>query len=343
MKKPVFCENDMIEKKPSGNIQIDVSVIIPLYNEEKYIEVCMDSLINQTFPIRKTEWIFVDGQSTDNTVKLIERCKTRDKYPIIILVNKKRKTPYGLNIAIKQARGKYIIRLDAHAKYADDYIEKCVYYLDTTDADNVGGYAVADAENKTGKLIAKILSSRFGVGNSNFRTDGKSGYVDTVPFGAFRREVFDKIGLFNTKLIRSEDNDINARIRANGGKVFLASDIKFTYYCRNTVAGLLKMGLQNGNALFPTVIRNHRAMSIRHFIPFAFLLSLLIMPILAAFFKPIGWLLAAEFIVYLSLDAYFSFSDNTVKDGFYSLLLYPLFHICYGVGSLLGVFGIKLY
>ena len=320
---------------------VTVSVIIPLYNEEKYVEKCIASLTEQTYPIQQMEWILVDGNSTDKTVEIIERYKA--SYPITLLHNEKRKTPYALNMAIGQAKGKYIIRMDAHASFAPDYIEKCVYYLDTTDADNVGGVAETRANGFVGGAISQMLSTKFGVGGSDFRVGEGDKYVDTVPFGAFRREVFDRVGLFNPKLLRSEDNDMNARIRASGGKIWLANDIRFQYYCRDTVSGILKMGMQNGNALFRTLRENPKAMSVRHFIPFAFLMSLIILPIISAFLPIVWFAFAAEIGIYMLLDLYFSFVNKTPKYGFITVWLYPLFHLCYGLGSLLGLLGATLY
>ena len=321
---------------------IRVSVIVPLYNEEKYIEKFILSLIGQTYPADKSEWILVDGNSTDRTVEIIHRYM--DEYPIVLLHNEKRKTPYALNMAIEQAKGEYIVRLDAHAEYYPDYIEKCVHYLDTTDADNVGGVAETSADGFVGQAISQMLSTKFGVGGSDFRTGNGNRYVDTVPFGAFRREVFERVGLFNTKLLRSEDNDMNARIRESGGKIWLAEDIRFRYFCRDTVKGILKMGLQNGNALFHTLRENPKAMSVRHFIPFGFLMSLIVLPLLSAFMPIFWWAFAAEMGLYLLLDVYFSFvSVEQKKCGWITLWLYPLFHIVYGIGSLLSMVIIKLY
>ena len=319
----------------------ETTVIIPVFNEERYIQKCLDSLVSQTYPADKYELLIYDGGSTDNTISIINRYS--DLLPIKLIENKDKLAAYALNAGIKRARGEYIIRLDAHARYATTYLEKCIYYLKTIDAENVGGIAITKGEGFIGTANAEILSSVFGVGNSNFRTNSASGYVDTVPFGAFKRYVFDKIGLFDIDLPRSEDNDINSRIRKAGYKVYLASDIQFEYYCRDTIKGLLSQGIKNGNALFLTLRKNPTAMSLRHFVPFVFALSLIIMPLLALKNTIFKWLFVTEIGLYGLLDIYFSFSKNSLSSSIYKFVMYPLFHITYGIGSIIGLFGIKLY
>ena len=320
-----------------------VSVILPLYNEERYVKTCIDSLAAQTYPLDKMEWILVDGNSTDKTVDIIKNYMTLGIYPIVLLDNEKKKTPYALNMGIQKARGKYIIRLDAHSYFYPDYIEKCVHYLDTTDADNVGGVAETEASNFVGKAIARMLSTKFGVGGAEFRLGSGNCYVDTVPFGAFRREVFESLGLFNPKLLRSEDNDMNSRIRENGGKIWLAEDIRVRYYCRESIGGILKMALQNGNALFFTIRENPKAMSLRHFIPFFFFLSLFALSVAICFIPFAKHFLAVELGLYMLINVFYSFIKKPAKYGVITIWLYPIFHIVYGAGSALSLLGISVY
>ena len=218
-----------------------ISIVMPLYNEEKYIRNCIESLLEQDYPLEKMEWLFVDGGSQDGTKAILE--EYRGQYPALIklLDNPHKTVPYAMNIGIRAAVGDYIIRLDAHAEYATDYFSKCVYYLQNTDADNVGGVIETKSSGRVGEAIASVVSSKFGVGNSQFRTNGSDGYVDTVPFGAFRREVFEKYGLYDERLTRNQDNEMNYRIRANGGKIYLSNDIELAYYSRDTIKGI------NGN------------------------------------------------------------------------------------------------
>lgn len=315
-----------------------ISVVMPIYNEEKYIENCIDSLLLQDYPQECMEWIFVDGMSSDRTRELIEAYIEKHPKLIKILSNPNKTVPYAMNIGIKEARGKYIIRLDAHADYNTDYISKCVYYLDTTDADNVGGVAETKSKGFVGNAIAKMLSSRFGVGNSEFRTNGESGYVDTVPFGAFRREVFEKWGGYNERLTRNQDNEMNYRIRKNGGKIYLSSDIKLSYYCRDSIKSISDMAVKNGMWNVITMKLCPGSMGVRHFIPLAFLLSLIILPITSIIYHPLWWLFAFEMTLYFALDCLCSAKQASgIKEFILLVLLFPIFHITYGVGSLEGV------
>ena len=318
-----------------------VSVVMPIYNEEKYIENCIESLLLQDFPKEKMEWIFVDGCSSDKTVKIVE--KYIEIYPgmISILENKNKTVPYAMNLGIKNACGKYIVRLDAHADYNKDYISKCVYYLDTTDADNVGGIAITKSKGFAGNAIAMMLSSKFGVGNSQFRINGVSGYVDTVPFGAFRKEVFEKWGGYDIRLTRNQDNEMNYRIRKNGGKIYLSDDIKFSYYCRDSISGIVDMAIKNGMWNIITMKLCPGSMGVRHFIPFLFLMSLIFLPLFSLFSSIFLYLLFAELILYFVLDILFSIkASSEIKYLPLVILLFPIFHITYGYGSLKGLFKI---
>lgn len=315
-----------------------ISIVIPVYNEEEYVEACIESILLQDYPENLVELIFVDGCSSDKTREIIE--KFVNKHPLLIRIydNPDKTVPYAMNIGINHSKGKYIIRLDAHAEYPKDYFSRCVFYLNTINADNVGGVVETKGKGFVGKAIAKILSSKFGVGNSQFRTDGKSGYVDTVPFGAFKREVFDKWGGFDERLTRNQDNEMNYRIRKNGGKIFLADDIRLSYYSRDSIGGLCDMAVKNGMWNIITMKLCPGAMSARHFIPLAFTASLIFLLVAHLFYAPFLSLLAAESALYLFLDFLFSLKlAGGGKEFLLLLLLFPVFHFTYGFGSLKGI------
>lgn len=320
--------------------ELKVSVIIPIRNEEKYIEKCIESILIQDFNKSEMEVIFIDGISEDNTVKIINHyINTYSHFKV--LSNQNKTTPCALNIGICNAKGKYIIRMDAHSEYPSNYISKCIYYIEHKEADNVGCLVETVGEGKIGKSIAYVLSSKFGVGNSKFRTNAKSGYVDTVPFGTFRKELFNKIGLFDERLERNQDSEFNNRIIKNGGKIYLFNEIKIIYHPRNTIKGLIKMAILNGKW---NVITNHYisgAMRLRHFIPLMFVLSLIIGCIISLFkIKYLMYLFIVELILYLFCDLVFSMKDwrQGIVQNLLSFIIFPVFHIAYGVGSLIGIF-----
>ena len=315
---------------------------MPVFNEAEYIDKCVQSLLTQDYALTSMEWIFVDGSSTDNTVQKLEGYQKQ--YPELIKIknNPNKIVPCAMNIGIAESKGKYVVRLDAHADYKTDYIAKCVYYLESSEADNVGGVAETKARGFCGNCIAKMLSSRFGVGNSEFRTNGKSGYVDTVPFGAFRREIFSNYGGYDERLVRNQDNELNYRIRKNGGKIFLSDDIHFSYYCRDSVKGISDMAKKNGMWNVITMKLCPGAMGMRHFVPLVFVLSIAGLSLSGFASGIFWWLLAVELGVYLSFGIFFSFRlADTVQEFFMILLLFPIFHVSYGIGSLKGI--IKLF
>lgn len=319
--------------------KIEVSVIIPVRNEEKYILRCFDSLMRQDYPFDKMEFIFVDGDSTDRTVEILKNMQEKTDVAMKILHNPEKIVSCAMNIGLEAAVGKYIVRLDAHAEYNKDYISKSIYWIEKTGADNVGGLADTKGNGFLGGAIAKVLSSKFGVGNSQFRTQGKSGYVDTVPFGTFRRDLFCSQGGYNEKLVRNEDNEINYRIRKRGGRIFMSDEIRFIYYCRDSFRGISTMARQNGIWNVITMKMCPGSMGIRHFIPLLFVLSIIVLGVLGVAF-PLFWsLLAAEITLYTVLDILFSIKQASNMREFFTLtILFPLFHVMYGIGSLIGIF-----
>lgn len=331
-----------------------ISVIVPTYNEERSIDECVSSMLAQDYPRERMEWFFVDGESTDATTSLL--CGYRESYPELIKIinNPHRTVPFAMNLGIRAARGEYIIRLDAHAAYAPDYFSSCVRVLERTGADNVGGVIETRARTDMGRSIAKMLSSPFGVGNSTFRTGGRDGYVDTVPFGAFRREVFERVGLYDERLTRNQDSELNYRIIKNGGRIYLSHEIRLAYYCRDTLRGITKMAYQNGKWNIITSRLCPGSMRLRHFVPCIFLLSLICLPAAAGIFAVLSpfiggvlsaWLsglagaaLGLELLAYLALDCLFSArAASDVREFLRLLYLHPAFHICYGAGSLAGI------
>lgn len=332
----------IIKDEDMSSPRKDISVIIPVRNEENSLEDCIQSILKQTYSALEMEVLFVDGCSEDQTPNIIERYRLQHPELFFYLKNPKKTAPCAMNIGIQKAKGKYIVRMDAHSSYAVDYIEQCVRCLKETGADNVGGVAVTEGKGYVGKAISLMLSSKFGVGNSAFRTFGEDGYVDTVPFGAFRREVFEKLGGYDERLTRNQDNEMNYRIRKNGGKIYLSNKIQLTYFCRNTIQGICKMAYQNGCWNVVTHYLCPGTMGIRHFVPLLFVLSLVLMMISHFVFDwgALDYLWEIEIVLYVLLDIIAS-GEKAWNHGWryfpFLMICFPLFHISYGVGSFSGL------
>jgi len=286
-----------------------VSVIIPCLNEEKYVKKCLDSLIEQDYPKDKIEILIIDGMSDDKTREIIqEYCQ---KYSFIKLLNNSKKfTPVGLNIGIKEAKGSRIIRMDTHATYEKDYISKCIKYLEEYKADNVGGVIKTLPSDNTliAKAIAFSLSHPFGVGNAYFRIGSKkTREVDTVFCGCYRKEIFEKIGLFNENLTRSQDIEFNLRLKKSGGKIFLIPDIKSCYYPLADLKSFLKKEFYRSGFWVTYPLRfKTRIFFLRHLVPLIFVSGLIGSGILAIFSPIFLKLFLLITIPYLLTNIYFS-------------------------------------
>jgi len=340
MKPIVVIEiNGRLVNMNNMNKKIDVTIIIPCRNEEKYIEGTIKSIINFKTNYNY-EVLFIDGMSTDKTREMI---KSYSNEKVKLILNKNKTVPYALNLGIKKAKGAVIMRLDAHASYPHDYVQKLVDKLYTSKADNVGGIWFTDVINKNKKSISivKVLSDSIGVGNSLFRTGAqKETEVDTVPFGCYKKDIFAKVGLFDVLLTRNQDIELNKRIKQSGGKIILVPSVHCTYYARETFKELAKNNFQNGlwNLLTVYYTKSFRSLSPRHFIPLIFLLSLLI-PIFLSFIN-INFILISVviFVLYFVVILYRSIKLNDSNTSFFNLLwAFITLHFSYGCGSIMGI------
>ena len=225
-----------------------VSVICPFYNEERYVRPCVESILRQDFPKTDMEVLFVDGMSTDGSRRLLDSYCSQ--YPFMkVLDNPDRIVPCAMNLAIAQSSGEFILRLDMHAAYETNYVSALVSRSEELNAANVGCPMQANVLHKTSVSLAirEVLCNRFGVGNATFRLGvDKVKEVDTVPFGCFLRSVFEKYGLYDVRLVRNQDIELNKRIVRNGGKIFIVPDTSCTYFAREKYSALAKNNFQNG-------------------------------------------------------------------------------------------------
>ena len=309
---------------------IQLSIIIPLHNEINYIDLLMQSVL-QNDGIDK-EIFLVDGGSTDGTIEKIERYEKQ--YPNITLVNNERQfVSYGFNKAFPLTKGKYITLMGAHAEYPMGFFNIGISFLESNECDVVGGPLKQLGKTLTGKAIAYCMSSKFGVGGTEFRTETKKMYVDSVAFAIYKREVFENTGLLDEDLIRNQDDELHYRINAAGYRILMVPEMSCNYYVRNSIK---KLFLQYfGYGLYKPLVLNKVKQSIRfrHIIPFLFVLYIISLPI--AIWFPI-WTI--PLLLYMIIDIYISFFNNlNLKEKFYCLIIFPTLHFAYGLGFLFGL------
>jgi glycosyltransferase involved in cell wall biosynthesis len=252
-----------------------VTVVMPVRNEAAFIAQSLGAVLGQDLPAERYEVIVSDGQSTDGTRDLVASLAGDREHPQVRVVDNPRRTaPAALNVAIAEARGDLIVRIDGHSEVPPDFLRRLVDLSRTTGAACVGGRVTTVGENETGRAIAAAQSSRFGVGGVAFRHADDAGPVDTVLFGAYRREVFDAIGPFDEELVRNQDDEFNLRLIRAGGVVWMDPSLTFLHFARPSYRALWRQYAGYGRYK-PMVMRKHRVVvSPRHLVPSAFVVAL---------------------------------------------------------------------
>ncbi|HLD94801.1 MAG TPA: glycosyltransferase family 2 protein [Anaerolineales bacterium] len=281
-----------------------VSIIIPCFNEEKTITRLLEAIHAQDFPRKDLEVVIADGLSTDGTRKRISEFQRQHKgLDIKVLDNNARTIPAALNLAIRTAKGESIIRLDAHCIPQPDYVSKSMAALEAGRGWNVGGVwdIQPSANGWIAESIAGAASHPLGVGDAFYRYTGRAGEVDTVPFGAFRRDLIDRIGGFDETLLSNEDYEFNTRIRKAGGKVWLDPTIRSIYFARPTLSQLAKQYARYGYWKQQMLRRYPNSLRLRQALPPIFVLSLITFLIVGLIWSLALWVLLVEVVSYFAI------------------------------------------
>lgn len=322
-------------------IQTFVSIVVPTRNEEINIGQCLESLIQTNYPKEFLEIIVVDGMSNDATRKIVQTYISTQKY-VRLLDNNKKILASGWNTGIKNAKGDIIFLLNAHAIYAPDYISECLAAFERhPEASNIGGVYTTIPQNNTliGRIIVRVLSHPFGVGNSPFRIGvDQEQWTDAAAFGGYRRNVFKINGFFNEQLVRSQDMEFHKRMKKNGLKILITPRMRSRFFTRTRLMDFLCINFRNG--LWTTYPLSLTAMtcSVRHFVPF-------IAVLIALTTLCIG-LYTGNYILFLSLliiytilnivSTIHSFYQSQTYESLFLFIFFPILHISYGLGSLVG-------
>jgi glycosyltransferase involved in cell wall biosynthesis len=280
-----------------------VSIIVPCYNEQATIRLLLDAILAQTYPLLQMEIVIADGLSQDRTRDVIAAFQSEHPdLALHVLDNERRGIPSALNLAIGASRGEIIVRLDAHSMPEPDYIERCVAALEAGKGANVGGVWLLrpGAKGWIAESIAAAASHPLGVGDAMYRLAPQAGPVDTVPFGAFRRELIQKIGGFDETLLSNEDYEFNTRVRRSGGVVWIDPQIRSAYFSRPTLGALAVQYWRYGFWKFKMLRRYPDTVRWRQALPPIFTASLIGLLLLSFFFPLIKLILVLEIVCYLA-------------------------------------------
>ncbi len=312
-----------------------ISVICPVYNELKYITHVLDFCIKAK-PDNK-EIIFIDGNSNDGTSDLL--CKYIQKYPFVrLLKNENRYVAYALNMAIREARGDIIIRVDAHTEYADDYFEKILETFEQTGADIIGGPMRIAQGNLTQKAIGHATSTLFGVGNSSFHFEKFEGFTNSVYPGAWKKNIFTITGPFDESLKRNQDDEFHYRAVSKGLRIYQSPGIRLYYHPRKKFRMLFKQYFEYGLYKPLVLIKNRSALSIRHLAPPLFVLYLICLPFMLVKHFYTGLL---PLTIYACMNIFYTLkSKSTFMQLMRITIAYFIIHISYGAGFIAGLFKI---
>ena len=327
---------------------IQVSVIVACRNEIGHIYKFLDSLSRQELCGISAEVLIADGMSDDGTRQIVEQHQTRNP-SVQIIDNSGKIVSTGLNAAIRQARGEIIVRMDAHTEYAPDYISRCVEVLNETNAQNVGGAARTRADGYCAQAIAFAYGISFACGGARFHDARYEGYVDTVPYGCWRKSTFERLGGFDERLTRNQDDELNLRIISAGGKIWQSPMIQSWYRPRKNLTALFQQYFQYGFWKIAVIRKHRRPASWRHLIPGACILIGVLMlggAVGADLFGSELWTIAFLGSLAALLGIYSTLSIVAAiqvarHSGWRFLPFLPVvfatYHISYGLGFLLGI------
>lgn len=331
----------------------NVSLVVPCYNEEAFIEQILFDIQKQDFPMENIELFIVDGRSTDQTRAIFDRTVNKLSYKALLLDNEKRIAPVAMNIGIQAAAGDYIFIWGAHASYPPNFISNMIALAEESSADCVGAVCetIPRGSGLKAEAIAEVLQHKAGVGNSSFRTGVQEvTEVDTVAFGCYRKDSFEKFGLFDPRLVRNQDIELNKRIVNQGGKILLDPKTSCSYFARSTFSGLWKNNFGNGKWVVLTAkyTGQFQALSIRHFIPLIFVLGFMLcslfalnnhlLELLPAIFTYLSLVPVGLYLLIISIASLqISWQKNNLKLLPFSFLSFLCLHFSYGLGSLKGL------
>ena len=322
-----------------------VSIIITARNEEKYLPMLFEDILNQTYPLQNIEVVLMDSNSTDNTRKLMEEFKNNNEsLSVQIVTNERQIQAAGFNEGVKHATGDVVLKIDAHSRIPQDFVQKNVNEI-IAGAFVCGGNrpTVVDSDDDFSKTLHIVEESALGSSIANYRKSNVKRKVNSIFHGMYRKEVFEKVGLADERLLRTEDNEFHYRVRKAGYDIIFNPEIESYQYIRPTFTKMIQQKFANGYwiGLSSHICRD--CLSLFHFGPGVFVATLLILMM----FTPISFIpLLTVFGLYILAVLGLSIFEISKQKYNHTLLLIPFImiavHFAYGIGTIKGwIFGFE--
>jgi succinoglycan biosynthesis protein ExoA len=318
-----------------------VTVMIPARDEERFIGRCLDAVRKQDYP--NLQIVVVDGGSVDATLQVVRDQMAADDR-IELVYNPQHSIPMSLNLGLAAARGRWLVRMDAHSTVDESYVRTAVDRLDQGLWGGVGGRKDGVGETAAGRAIAAALGSRFGVGNSMYHHGVTAQEVDHIPFGAYPVELVRELGGWNEQLPVNEDYEFDYRVRQAGNKLLFDPALKIWWRSRQSIPDLFRQYHRYGRGKVDVALLHPDSMRPRHFLP----------PALVAYLAGtalISWrhprrllLLSAPYLLGLAVaSARTARTLETPAERAYVPLAFSAMHVGWGLGfwSALGSAAVK--
>jgi cellulose synthase/poly-beta-1,6-N-acetylglucosamine synthase-like glycosyltransferase len=319
-------------------------VVIPVRNEAAYIESNLEALRGQDYPLDRIEVLVADGRSEDATREIVTAVAERwvkegGSCSVRIVDNPERVMPTGVNAAIREASGDLVLLLGGHARLPPSYIRECVECLIAEGVDGTSGAVESVSRGIVGEAIAALMSSPFGIGNSDFRiakSGGRPVPAETIPFPLFRRTVYERVGLYNPHMVRHQDYEFNYRVRQAGGRMLLLPGLKATYHVRSSLRVLWRQYWQYGVYKGRFVRRFPKSLKLRHLVPSIFTLAVVVAAALALF-HPLGRLALLALLLPYAFFVMAAMVSFAAEKKWKTALLAPAVMFCLHFGYGLGI------
>jgi len=329
---------EAIENGPRArDVDLAVTVIMPVRNEGPHMRDSLEGVLRQETAPDAFEVLVVDGRSSDETRDIVHDVMSRHRN-VRLLDNPGRIVPTAMNVGLAEARGEFIVRVDGHCVLEPGYIRGAIEALRRSACQGVGGSMVATGRGFWGEAIAVATSMPFGVGNARFHYSDQEGEADTVYLGAYRRDYLRQVGGYDPVFVRNQDDELNYRIRARGGRVFYTPRMRAIYQVRQSLRLLFKQYFQYGVWKVPMYRKTGHPMQPRHLVPTAFVLSLFVPLLLAPWARWILWVPATAAALHALMGAAFALRSRPLRASSLGMpLVFLTLHAAYGLGFMLGL------